>query len=145
METYRKQLKMRICLLSVLDLVFAGLLVYDQFGADLDLKGSSAFSFLCGLAAAGALLTFAKIMQYRKILKDESKIRLNYNKENDERAKEIRRKSGMPMVLIFSVLMILAGVIAGYFNETIFITLIAAALCQMLISALAKVYYLKSM
>lgn len=145
MDAYKKQIEIRICLLSILDFIFVGLLIYDQFGADPSRKGSTAFSFLCGLAAAGTLLISAKIIQYRKILHDEAKLRLNYNKENDERTKEIRRRSGMPMVLIFSVLMILAGVIAGYFNETIFITLLAAALCQMLISAIVKVYYLKNM
>ena len=68
MDAYRKQIKIRICLLSILDFIFVGLLIYDQFGADPLRKGSTVFSFLCGLAAAGTLLISAKIIQYRKIL-----------------------------------------------------------------------------
>jgi len=70
---------------------------------------------------------------------------LEFNKENDERLKAIKAKAGLPMVLVTSVLMIIAGVIAAYFNATVFIVLIVAAVCQMMISGIVKLIYMRKM
>ena len=50
----------------------------------------------------------------------KKELKIQYNKENDERMKAIKAKAGMPMLLITSIVMIIVGVIAGYFNFTIF-------------------------
>jgi hypothetical protein len=79
------------------------------------------------------------------MLRDEKKLKLQFNKEKDERLKAIRAKAGMPILLVTSVLMIIAGVIAGYFNATIFVTLIIAAVGQMIISGFVKMIYMRKM
>ena len=57
----------------------------------------------------------------------------------------IRAKAGMPMLLVTSCVMVIAGIIAGYFNVTVFMTLTAAAMCQLLVGSLIKMYYMKTM
>lgn len=81
------------------------------------------------------------MLKYRGALKDETKLRLLYNEENDERMKLIRAKAGVPMVLILSLTLVLAGMIIAYWNETVFIVMICVALFQLLASLVVKLYY----
>jgi len=141
MEQYRKNLKIRIALFGVTILIFVGILLYNQFGASSALKDSLAFSFQCGFSAAGALVLVFLMMKYRAAFKDEAKLRLLYNEENDERMKLIRTKAGVPMVLILSLALVLAGMIIGYWNETVFVVLIGVALFQLLVSLGVKLHY----
>lgn len=141
MELFKKKLKIRIALLCAVLLVFVAVLLYNQFGANDTLKGSLAFSFQCGFSAAGALALVFWLFKYRTALKDEAKLKLLYNEEKDERMSAIRAKAGIPMVLILSMTLILGGMIIGYFNETVFVVLIGAALFQLLVSLGVKMYY----
>ena len=86
-----------------------------------------------------------QLMKYRSALKDETKLRVLYNQENDERMQAIRAKAGVPMVLILSILLVLAGMIIGYWNETVFVVLIGVALFQLFTSAAVKFYYMRRM
>ena len=145
MEQFRKNLKIRIALFGVVILIFVGILLYNQFGASAALKDSLAFSFQCGFSAAGALVLVFWMMKYRSALKDEAKLRLLYNEENDERMKLIRAKAGVPMVLILSLTLVLAGMVIGYWNETVFVVLIGVALFQLLVSLGVKIIYRNKM
>ena len=141
MELFKKKIKTRIVLLCAVLLLFVAILLYNQFGANDALKDSLAFSFQCGFSAAGILVLVIWMIKYRAALKDEAKLRLLYNEENDERMSAIRAKAGIPMVLILSLALVLAGMIIGYFNETVFVVLIGAALFQLLVSLGVKLYY----
>ena len=145
MDKYRKVLKRRIILLSVPVLAAVGLGIYDVFFASEVIKTSYIFGFQCGVSLVLGILSIAFIFFYRRILDDDKKLKLQYNKENEERLKTIRAKAGMPMLLITSVSMIIAGVIAGYYNPTIFFTLVAAASAQMLAGAVTKNVYLRKL
>ena len=59
--------------------------------------------------------------------------------------KAIKAKAGMPILLITSLAMMIAGVIAGYFNFTIFTVLIITSVCQLLVSLVIKLIYMKIM
>ena len=85
------------------------------------------------------------MIKYRAALKDEAKLRLLYNQENDERMQAIRAKAGIPMVLILSLALVLGGMVIGYWNETVFVVLIGVALFQLLVSLCVKVYYRNKM
>lgn len=141
MDQFRKKLKKRIILLCAVLLMFVSILLYNQFGADSALKDGLAFSFQCGFSAAGSLVLVFWLFKYRAALKEEAKLRLLYNQENDERMSAIRAKVGIPMVLILSMTLVLAGMLIGYFNETMFILLICAALFQLLVCLGVKLYY----
>ena len=141
MEFFKKKIKTRIVLLCAVLLLFVAILLYNQFGANDALKDSLAFSFQCGFSAAGSIVLVFWLMKYRGALKDESKLRLLYNEEKDERMSAIRAKAGIPMVLILSMALVLGGMIIGYFNETVFVVLIGVALFQLLVSLGVKLYY----
>jgi hypothetical protein len=145
MDQYRKKLRSRILWLSALTLFAALFGIYDVFFASDILKNSMVFEFQGGLLAGICLLTTINTIRYNNILKDDRRLKLEFNKENDERIKAIKSKAGLPLLLILSVLMIVSAIIAGYFNATIFYTLIIAAVCQALISFLIKLFYMKKM
>jgi len=145
MDKYRKNLKMRIALLTIPVLLAVGLCIYDVFFASEAIKESFIFGFQCGGCTAIGLLSIVLIIRTRAILRDETKLKLQYNKEHDERLKAIRAKAGMPLLLITSIVMIIAGIIAGYFDSIMFYTLIAAALFQMLVGIIIKQIYLRKL
>ena len=145
MDVFIKRLKRRILFFSAVLLIFVSVLVYNQFGASNTLKDSLSFSFQCGFSAAGALVLVYMIMQYRRALSDDLKLQVLYNKENDERTRAIWAKSGIPMTVILSMTLVLAGIVIGYFNETVFVVLICVALFQLFASAAVKLYYMKKM
>ncbi len=141
MEQFKKKLKTRIVLFCAVLLLFVAILLYNQFGANDAVKDSLAFSFQCGFSAAGSLALVFWLMKYRGALKDEAKLRLLYNEEKDERMSAIRAKAGIPLVVILSMMLVLGGMIIGYFNETVFVVLIGAALFQLLVSIGVKLFY----
>lgn len=145
MEQYRKKLRARILWLSLLTLFAALFGIYDVFFASDAIRNLAVFEFQGGLLAGICLLTTVNTIRYNKIIKDDGRLKLEFNKENDERIKAIKSKAGLPFILILSVFMIISAIIAGYFNATIFYTLVIAAVCQMLISFLIKLIYMKKM
>ena len=98
--------------------------------------------FQSGFMLGLAIVSLFMLMKYRKLLRDERGLRESFNKETDERMILIRSKAGMPALLITSVIMIFAGIIAGYFNIIIFYTLLAAGICQLLLGSGLKFYYM---
>lgn len=145
MEQYKKSIKRRIRLLTI-PVLIAGLLgTYDVFGASETMKNSFIFCFQCGGACALGLLCILLIFRYRFLLDNEEKLKLEYIKETDERLAAIRAKAGMPLLPVLSIGMIIAGIIAGYFNIIIFYTLIIAAICQMLVGCCIKLFCMKTM
>ena len=145
MEQYKKKLKVRILIFSILLLIFVAVLLYNQFGTSSAIKDSLSFSFQCGFSAAGALALVFWIAKYRRALLDELKLRILYNKENDKRMKAIWAKSGIPMTVILSMVLVLAGIVIGYFNETVFFVLICVAIFQLFATAAVKFFYMKKM
>ena len=135
----------RSLLLAIPTMFAAALGIYNVFLVSPKIEESFIFCFQCGVATACGLISVIQILRYRVILNDEKKLKLEFNKENDERLKAIRAKAGLPMVFVTSVLMIIAGIIAAYFNPIIFVTLIFAAVCQMMISVIVKLIYIRKM
>lgn len=145
MENYKKALKIRIALLSLVLLVAVGMSVYGIFWAPERAQASRVFDFQNGLVigiGAGAL---GLIMRYRRAMQDARRLQLAFNAEHDERLKAIRAKAGVPMILVTSFLMLLVGSFIGYFNDAVFYTLLAAALCQLLLAAAVKLIYRRRM
>ncbi|MDP4179412.1 MAG: hypothetical protein Q8900_13910 [Bacillota bacterium] len=145
MEQFRKKLKTRISWLSLLSITTALMGVYGVFFAPESLKNMTVFEFQGGVLAAVCILSSINIIKYNKILKDENKLKLECYKENDERFKTIKSKAGIPIVPVLSVLIIMSGIIAGYVNITVFYTLIIVAMCQLIISIIVKLIYMKRM
>ena len=125
MKSFRSTVKKRMLLCSVLVLISVALIVSHQFGLfgikELSLKNPELADFQAGLFMGFTLLSLVLLFRHGSALKDETRL------------------------MFTSGLMILAGNIAGYFDKTVFYTLIAAALVQMTLGVAAKIYYLKHM
>ena len=90
-------------------------------------------------------LALVDLVKLNRAVNDETRLRMLYNKEHDERMKAIRSKAGMPLIAVTSVLLIIAAIIAGYINITVFYTLIIAVATQLSVSAVVKLYCMKTM
>ncbi|MDE6835187.1 MAG: hypothetical protein K2J39_13220 [Ruminococcus sp.] len=145
MEKYRKKLILRIFLMSFIVLLATGLGIFNVFGTNESIKENTVFGFQCGFITGLGLVAVILIIRYSKAVKDSDKLKILFNKENDERLRYIKSKSGIPMLLITSMIMILSGTIFGYFNTTVFYTLIVASMCQLLIAGIVKMVYIKKM
>lgn len=147
METYIRKLKRRISLIRVWLLITVLFILNQQFnfiGIRLTPANHDVASFQLGLILGIEFLAVATMMRYIKALKGTTSIELLYNQEHDERQQLIRQKSGMPMLMITSTLLLVAGVIAGYFNATVFLTLVIAGILQLSTGALIKLFYMKT-
>jgi hypothetical protein len=149
MEVFRTKVKRRIIISSCLTLVAAVLGFYSIYS--LNYSDSSTMSdgfvagFQFGLILGIGVLSLVDIIKLSLAIKDDTKLKILYNKEHDERLKAIRNKAGAPMIIITSVLMVIAAIIAGYFNIVVFYTLVIAVICQLSISAVVKLVCMKKM
>lgn len=146
MDNYKLVLKKRITILAVfvlMALILTGysLLIANSGGEDL--FTGKLIGFQCGLSGSLLLPFIFMISRYTVIMKDETKLRKLYNWENDERKKEIKQKAGGNVILLCSVSIIFAGIVAGYFNEIVFYSLIGCALFLLHVSIVLKLYYTK--
>lgn len=145
MERYKKTLKTRIALFRIVILLNVILSVSLRF---MDTKGKipnavrNITDFQTGFMLGLAIVSLFILTKYCKLLKNERMLREAYLKETDERMILIRSKAGMPALLITSVIMIFAGIIAGYFNIIVFYSLLAAGVCQLLLGVCLKFYYM---
>jgi len=145
MEKFKKKINRRILLLAALLLIGVAMSIYDVFFASEELKNSYYWGLQAGSLTGLQLVAVFAIIRLSIIRRDETKLREQYNKENDERLKAIRAKAGMPILMITSLGMFVTAIVAGYFNDTVFFTLIIAAAAQLLIGAVIKVVNLKRM
>lgn len=145
MDDFRKTIKRRIFLLLLLIIFSVALVLFDVFWVSPDIKESPVYGFQVGIILSLGLLAILTVRRYRSLLKDENKLLLKFNKENDERIKAIKAKAGIPILPLLAAITIIAGVIAGYFDNLIFMTLIIAATSQMLVCVLVKLIYMKKM
>lgn len=145
MERYKKTLKTRIALFRIVIFLNVILSVSLRF---MDTKGKipnavrNITDFQTGFMLGLAIVSLFILIKYCKLLKNERMLKEAYLKETDERMILIRSKAGMPALLIASVLMISAGIIAGYFNIIVFYSLLATGVCQLLLGVSLKFYYM---
>jgi hypothetical protein len=149
MEKYRKKVQIKMALLALLALTAVALGIYNVFfEGDPDASGFSAgmlSGFRTGMSVGIGFFALIRLIGFGKAIRDEKKLKELYNQEHDERLREIRAKAGMPLLLITSVLMLIAALIAGPLSLTIFYTLLIASSAQLMISLFVKMYYLKKM
>lgn len=149
MEKYRKTIKKRMILCGFLAAISVGLGIFNQSGfldlISLHTRNEALAGFQAGLLSGFGILSLLLLYRYGKAIKDDTKLKILYNKEYDERQNLIRQKAGMPMLMIASGIMIFAGIIAGYLNEIVFYTLILAAVIQLTLGAMVKIYYMRKM
>ncbi len=146
MENFGVTLKKRIMVLTVFSIVaillvaIVGYWGYSQIGSSTHINDFMHGAQL-GLFAGFLLMMLRDIAKYIWAIKDENKIKAIYIEENDERKKLIKDKiGGVGFDFIIGVMMI-AIVIAGFFNETVFLTLLGALGFMAIVKLSLKLYY----
>ena len=145
MEQYRKTIRIRCWLWMLMIAVALGQMVYGYFFVDKTLQSSIVFGFQAGFATGIAAVGVMRLIRYRKVLGSDKLLQAEYNEEHDERMQYIRAKAGMPMMLVTSCALVIAGIIAGYFNVIVFWTLTGAAMFQLAVGSVTKMYYMRKM
>ena len=144
MKQYKKVVIGKIIALSLFMLFMIGIGIFDAVWARKLLQNNAfVFSFQCGFSLALGILAMLQIIRFGGALKSEEKLRILYNKENDERIKFVKAKAGQPLLLILSVLLILVAMVIGYFHAILFYTLLIVASVQLIVSCIIKFVYLK--
>lgn len=145
MDAYRKTIKRRRLLLAIFALAVAVIGIIDVFFLSEEMRIDYVWEFQFGVLIGLDAVALIRIFNYKKLLSDDELLRSQYNRENDERLKAIRGKAGQPVMWISSVIIIIAGIIAGYFNFTVFLTLVITGLSLLVFGCILKLVYMKIM
>ncbi len=92
---------------------------------------------LCGLG----VLIILDIFKNLRAMRDEKELKKLYIQENDERTIAIMQKTGAMGMAICTIGLGFATVIAGFFNEIVFFSLLGATVFTALVKGFFKVYY----
>ena len=150
MDAYKKIVRRRLVLSifsAIITLTFS-VYIFSFYGSGPENDARSiGEGFLAGLPCGICVGLFAVcvFIAFRclAMLRDEKKMRLGYNRENDERMNLIRTKAGYPFSIVAGVAMIIAGLLLARVNLTISITAIVCACGQLVVSAVLKTVYSK--
>ena len=151
MKEFKAKIKKRIIALKCMSVIAVAVGIYDVFiGIPGSYQGGDFSDGMVGGVSLGTIialgmLALVQVIRLSRIIKDETQLKILYNKEHDERLKGIRIKAGMPMIMIMSILLMVVGIVASSFNYIVFYTLFVAGAIQLVIGAAVKIYYLKKM
>lgn len=149
MEQYKEKIKKRIIIFTILDIALllfgVGGFIYFNMLATPNAQETHSFPTVCILYAACLSILITRL---RQLLKDDKKLKIAYNKENDERLKVIQAKIGAPVILYTSITFIIIGAVIplfvqGTIGTTICYTLFGAGFIQLAFCACLKLYYFK--
>ena len=99
--------------------------------------------FISGVACGFLVLMVVALIRNLRAMKDEKALRKLYIAETDERNIKIWTSARATAMQTFLMLGLAAGIVAGYFNMTVSITILACVVVHSLIGLLCKVYYSK--
>ena len=143
MEEFRKRLRKRQLILA------AGLMIAcsavsltghnDPVMPDF-LKGFIE-GFQVGLLAALFGVTVFYLIRYLRAIRDPEKLKKLYVSETDERKLFIQQKAGSVGFTIVLFGLVLATIVAGNYNVTVFFTLLGATVFVEMVGGLLKLYY----
>ncbi|MDO4454720.1 MAG: hypothetical protein Q4B90_09530 [Eubacteriales bacterium] len=143
MEGFKKEIRKRMHCLQGFIAAAALIGAYDYFMirnmVQKSISQKVAIGFQIVILVGVGILACIYLIKLGNTICNEEKLALLYARENEEHIEKFLKKSGMPMILITSMCMVLAGAVAAYFSILMFYTLVAAAALQM--AAVAGVYF----
>lgn len=151
MEQYKEKLKLtqRITAIAALTLAIFSVLALAAEGGLVELTpvaGDSHWQsmwrgIVSGASCGLAVMMFIGIIRIGKALKDEKELKKLYVKDHDERQIQIWTSARALSMQIFLIVGLVAAVVAGYFNMTVSITILACVFIHSLMGAACKLYY----
>lgn len=144
MEKFKQRLKTRIIIMIAIIVVVALtnlvlLLNRNNLPTLPDFISGFQLGVFMGFELLLVIFTIKNILS----LSSPEKLKKLYIEENDERKKLIKQKTGGIVIYIFIITIAFAALVAGYFNQLIFFTLLATLVFIELVMVALKIYYLK--
>jgi len=145
MEKYKKILKTRIGCMAIVESGILLFVVLDLLDI-VKVEGNENFTdllkgFQFGLLSIVSILFIYLMSRYTMIIRNENELKELYFAEYDERYKMIREKTGGTTILICAIIILLGGIIGGYFNEIVFFTLVGCSLFLFIVRKVLTIYY----
>ena len=133
----------RLTGLTACTIVFLGASVSGVIDINLGSEAANDFvsGFQLGILMALTVVFLYKMVNYRKALKDETLLKRLYYKETDERLAFINQQVGKSSMSVTTVVLLIAAVIAGYFDIKVFVTILAVTFVQLVIQLILQRYY----
>lgn len=142
LEKYRREIKNRV---SVYQALIAVALVFVIIGnvllKDRGQTVETVRGFATGLFIGIELVCVFQLGKLWKMLKDEEVLKEVYIREHDEREALIQMKSGFHVIPVLSFIILICAILVGFFNDTIFYTLVVVGIGQILIALALKIYW----
>ena len=146
MEKFKEKLTIRAsalaCAFTVSALIYFGLRFFSD---QLPVIPSFIQGFQTGVFIAIEMFFIVYMAKYMKAKKDDKALRKMYIAETDEHKILIMQKTGSHGILISLLGLTIGTIIAGFFDSTIFFTLLGATVFVLLVEYLLLAYYSKKL
>lgn len=142
MEQFKKCLSGRIVLMAITSIIIGGtytLLFFDIIKLP-DAPGFIRW-FSAGIFLVIEVFLAVYIYKYKASINNEQLLKKIYIAENDERTHMILQRTGEAGMTICSIALAFATVVAGFFNITVFYTLLAVTAFVAMVKLVFKIYY----
>lgn len=145
LQAYKAQLRRRQMWIGIAMLVAVALLVLSSGVLGTNLYSDSipdfARGFQEGVSFALLVCLLALFLTTGHVMKNEARLEKLFVAEQDERNRYIRNRIGGVGINVMLVLLAVAAIIAGFFNETVFFTLFGTLACISLLKSGLKLYF----
>lgn len=152
MENFKDKIKIQNISFTVCSVILALFLVFLFIGktglipnlvpTPIDDRWTSVWSgFATGASSTMLGFMIFGLIRNKKALKDEKALKKLYVKENDERTIQVGTSARAAAFQTFLLLGIVAAIIAGYFNMTVCVTIIATLFCASMVVVGFSFYY----
>ncbi len=144
MNQYRETLQRRLAALAT---YIGGLVVLMSFSLIRPLAGDSegirAFmaGVNAGLLAVALVVAILSAVKYGRALKNEEKLKALYIFEKDERRLYIQSREGGTAMQLVLMALTAAMIVAEFFDQTVFFTLLGTVVFAAAVKAALKIYY----
>lgn len=139
MENFQKKVHKRLIFAGIYCAIVLTLIAVSMIiGLD---DSATAFTLGFGIGIETVVIFF--MGKYLGALKSEDKLKKLYIEENDERRKHINAQIGGTGINISILFFALAMLVFNYFNQTVFFTLLAVTLFNVIVKIVLELYYNK--
>lgn len=154
MKNYREKLKMDTVIIAIVALILASF-TFLGFAAEAGtvdfftpVTGDSHWrsswnGFISGASAGLLIFMIIAIIRNIRAIRNENALKKLYVKDNDERTEQVVRYAQSAAYRTLLMVGLVAVVVAGYFNVTVSLTILACLWVSALLAPLYKLYFAK--